>query len=191
MNSQAPTPARIPLSAHLILGAVLFCLVPMLLGFFGLPFLPTANWIDRAKGASVVCGIVLSAMFLMVAVVRHEGEWRGYSDGKKAVAFFLLPIFGFGMGIYAILISVPFTAAVLVGHEVEQVFTVEGVSHYGSRKCRNGITVRNVPFPASTLCGFPAELKNSLGPGSRVRVSGRGTDFGLFAMEMHKIVWRP
>lgn len=191
MNSQAPIPARIPLSGYLILGAILFCLVPILLGIFGLPFLPTADWVDRAKGASVVCGILLSALFLLVAVVRHEGEWHAHSEGRKALAFFTLPILGFGMGVYAILISVPFTAALLVGHEVEHVFTVEQVSRYGSRKCSNGITIRHVPFPVRTLCGFPAELKKSLWPGSRITVRGRGTDFGLFAMEIQKIVWRP
>jgi len=77
--------------------------------------------------------------------------------------------------------------ATIAGAETEVTFTVTKFERSVDRKCRNPITLDDLPLMFDKLCGFSEELGRSLESGGQVVVIAKGTGMGVFAKSARRV----
>ncbi len=77
--------------------------------------------------------------------------------------------------------------AAIVGHHVELPFTVVRANQYGDRRCRSPVEFQGLPFFSDRICGVSNDFRQSLTPGGRILVIGRGTSLGVYAESLRTV----
>ncbi|UWU29323.1 hypothetical protein N2600_04980 [Rhizobium sp. WSM1274] len=157
-------------------------LLPGLLVIFvrmlGFNFLPSIEWTSKANDPSIVAGLLPAAYLSWVV-------WRAIDvtpvgDGKMAIGMLSLPLFAYFLGKNLVVVAVPMTLAIFVGHQVELSFTVANADRWGDSKCRPRVELEGLPFLFDTVCHVRDDV-TSLLPGRPTVITGRGTSLGVFA----------
>lgn len=79
-----------------------------------------------------------------------------------------------------VLTAYPLWFAALLGKETQLEFAVADTEGSSSR-CPYRVDLAGMPMMTGTLCGVPDEFRRTLHRGTWVVLTGRGTDYGLFA----------
>ena len=167
---------------NIVIVLVIFSIAPSLSQFIGWQFLPSTDWLASSLGAAKIASVCagFAGMVLTFFITLHDGFfWR---------AFYLLVapfIFAF-LGYSAVTQSVPMAAALAMGEEVSLTFTVKRPDEPGDRRCRDQITIADVPFLLDTVCDVPTMLRRGLRKGDPFQVHGRGTEWGVFAEQISR-----
>jgi hypothetical protein len=90
------------------------------------------------------------------------------------------------MGQNAVLVAPPMIAAIVAGHEVETSFTVESADEFGASGCRSPIELRDLPFFFDKVCRVSRQFRSSVPKGAAVKVTGHGTELGLFVKDIDR-----
>lgn len=172
-----------PLLRWLIGATALVLLVgglPVFARMAGYLFVPAPAWVGRVWGIALAlglfCGLCMAATYL-------RGWRRSDPQGSKAKHILVLlfaPVLCTVIGMDALLAGLPLVYTAVAGQPSEQTFVVARAEGFSDRKCRNKIELRDMPFMLNELCGFPEGFRNSLSPGQRIAVQGKGTALGLF-----------
>lgn len=172
---------RLPLRclSLLVLLVILFgCLLPAVLMFFDVHFLPSSRWHSEsayytfyaAAGSSLMA---LLFFCLMERVADHP------SNGEFPLALIFVPFAFAFFGSAAIKVGVPMSLAVLAGDRTEMRFRVSDPDASSRRYCHSRVELHDMPFLFDSLCGVSGTFRAQLEPGDVIVVSGRGTDYGL------------
>lgn len=148
-------------------------ILPLFIKMIGFDFLPSIEWTSRTNLAGLAAGLV-SAVFLLWLVQKGI---HGVPGGKvtKVCAAFAAPFFGYALGKNLVVIACPMILALIAGHQVGLSFTLERADYYGTRHCRSPVEIQGLPFLFDRVCGVPNDFRQSLTPGRRIVVIGRGT----------------
>jgi hypothetical protein len=151
---------------------------------FGYGFLPSIEWVNKVSLAGFVAGLVSAVFVLWMAVIDDTLPDRG---AKGFLIRLGVPLFGFYLGKTATVIGVPMIIALVAGHQVELPFTVAHADNSGGRGCGSPLDLQGVPFIWGTLCDVPDTFRQTLSPGKHIGVIGRGSSFGVFAENLHRL----
>lgn len=157
---------------------VLLGMFPVFSRMIGYSFLPSVKWMALSELPALVAGLVSAGLFLWVYVVDQQPFTGG--ELKKVLTCFGAPIFGYLGGSNAVVVAIPMVLALVAGRQVELPYTVERTDRINS-KCRSSLELKGLPIVFNEICGVSDEFRQRVARGSRVIVSGRGTDFGVFA----------
>jgi hypothetical protein len=163
----------------------LLSILPVFSKMLGADFLPSVEWLAKSSVVGIVAGLLTGAM-LFLLIIKSIDTQPG-SDFKKACAIIISPFIGYVMGRNTVVILGPMILGLVVGHQVELPFTVSNAHHSGSRGCRSPVELESLPLLFDRLCRVPDDLRRSLGPGRKVGVTGRGTNFGVFGKRFHPV----
>ncbi|MFS8051567.1 hypothetical protein QD357_01950 [Rhizobium sp. BR 317] len=106
---------------------------------------------------------------------------------KRIGAVLISPFLGYFVGSTPVAIGVPMIAAVFAGHHVElpyKILQADGGSHRG---CSSPVDLQGLPWMFESLCWVSNDLRQTLKPGVKIIVEGRGTSLGLYASSFHRV----
>ena len=172
------------LAAILMIAWILLGLLPMLAQMFGAGFVPSTQWASTIRGPGLIAG--LGTVMLWLWSVWSADNWPTRSDLSKFGAVFGVLFLGFMIGKNIVDVTVPMAIALVAGGETELQFTVERTDSAGPKGCRSLVTLQGLPLLFDSACGVPNDFRDSLTPGTRVVVSGRGTSLGVYARYMRR-----
>ncbi len=169
---------------YLVLVWFLLGSLPMLALVFHDQYIPAPDWVDRISNVAWSAGLITALVFAFFA-------WIGRANipgGRIKFAFTLLcaPLFGLFLGWSAVMFGIPMVVAMVAGHETEMQFSVVRADGFGGRRCRNPIKVE-IPLLFDEVCDFPDSFRETLGPGDKIVLTGRGTTMGLFPVGAGKL----
>ena len=173
--------------AAVILMTVWFLLgvVPVLSQMFGVSFLPSTEWISRTSTHGLIAGIATALLAFWIAWNSEEKD-----DPDSYVKWFFGNVgalfFGFFIGQTAVVIAGPMIIALFAGHQIELPFTVLRADSIGSKWCRNSAELEDLMSPFDSICGVPDFVRRGLTPGTRIVVTGHGTELGLYVKRLRR-----
>lgn len=113
-------------------------------------------------------------------------RWSSLRTGKPPsdlMLFFtklFLPCLLTWFALMAVTNVYPMIRAALSGGEITLGFTIQRV-HIGHVKgCPDGALLQSLPLVFDSVCGIPEPLRRQLEPGTRIELTGWGTEDGLF-----------
>ncbi|UXN67228.1 hypothetical protein N8E89_22350 (plasmid) [Phyllobacterium sp. A18/5-2] len=162
-----------------------FGLLPVLIKMFGFDFLPSIEWTSKTNLAGVAAGLVSGAFLLWLVLKGIHAV--PYGELKKVCSVLAAPFMGYVLGKHVVVIAYPMMLAMIAGHQVGHTFTVVHADRYGTRQCHFPLIFQGLPFLFDRVCGVPNDFRQSLTPGKRVVVIGRGTSLGVFAESLDRI----
>ncbi|MGF7004757.1 hypothetical protein [Aminobacter sp. BE322] len=163
---------------------ILLGLLPMLAQMFGGGFVPSTEWASTTRGPGLVAG--LGTVMLWLWSVWSADDWPSRSDLSKFGAALGVLLLGFMTGKNIVDVTGPMAIALVAGGETELQFTVERADSFGPKGCRSQVELQGLPLLFDSACGVPSDFRDSLTPGTRVVVSGRGTSLGVYARYMRR-----
>ncbi len=122
----------------------------------------------------------------VLKVLKGPPNGAGSEMAKKA-GILAAPFLSYVLGKNAAVIAVPMILATIVGHHVELPFTVVRADHYGDRRCRSPVEFQGLPFLFDRICRVSNDFRQSLTPGVRILVIGRGTSLGVYAESLRTV----
>ena len=155
-------------------------LFPVLSAAFGFPILPSPEWAAQTRILAILSGLAMAILLTMGVEIGLEINARKTGQIKKIAVILFAPLMGLFIGSFAVSSAMPMLAALATGADVEIRYTVAKVTARNSRRCRNPITLEDLPFMSGRLCGFSADFTRSIARGDAVFVTGRGTAWGVF-----------
>jgi hypothetical protein len=170
----------------LFLTVLLASALPVFAAKFGYHFLPSVNWVKVTFPYAILIALASSAATLAGLTWSLNNNVRPQNKAKELtpVKTVMLVIFGpilFGCMAYDLLpVCVPMIYSLVFGRDVELHYTVAKADGSSSRRCRRKIELVGLPFMFDEICGVTDEFRVKLRPGSKVVVTGYGTDYGLF-----------
>jgi hypothetical protein len=151
----------------------------------GYGYVPSIDWLTKTKLAAFIAGLVGAVLMFWIFLIGNQVlQDRG---AKSFLGFFGAPLFGFFLGRNVVVITVPMIIALVAGHQVELPFTVAHADNSGGRGCGSPLDLQGVPFIWDTLCDVPDTFRQTLSPGKHIGVIGRGSSFGVFAEDLHRL----
>jgi hypothetical protein len=115
------------------------------------------------------------------------GDTPPDKGAKRFLGPFGAVFFSFFLGKTTVVIAVPMIIVLVAGHQIEMPFTVARADHFGSRGCGSPLDLQGLPFVWDTLCDVPDAFRQTLSPGKHIAVIGRGSSFGVFAEDLHRL----
>ena len=172
-----------------ILLAIWFMLgtLPIFVKMFGNDFVPSIEWVLKSEIIGIVAGIIGAALMPSIVLAGMRKPPKIDGKVKKASAVIFAPLFGYLLGNTVVVVSVPMMLALIPGHQIELIFTVESGDRGGSRKCRSPLELQELPLLFDEICGVPEDFRQGLVPGQKIVLIGRGTDFGIFVQRLRKV----
>ncbi|MEZ2222439.1 hypothetical protein [Rhizobium sp. RCC_161_2] len=152
---------------------------------FGYGFVPSTDWAAATSSFRVAIGLV-SAALVFYAVLRGMAD-SNEGELKKIGAVLIAPFMGYFFGSIPAVAGAPMILALVAGHHVELPYKVaqaDGRSHKG---CSSPVELRDLPFLFDSLCGVSDNLRQTLKPGMRIAVEGRGTSLGVYVSDFHYV----
>ncbi|MFS8114880.1 hypothetical protein QD460_24385 [Rhizobium jaguaris] len=166
--------------------ALILLLVWFALGFIsifatlgGYGFVPSTWWVATTSSFRISVGLV-SGVLCLYAVAKGMGA-SDEGQLKKIGAILISPFMGYFLGSTPAVITGPMILAILAGHHVELPFKVAEANGNNHKNCRTPVELRDLPYLFDNLCSVPDYLRQTLKPGMRIIVEGRGTSLGLYA----------
>lgn len=179
-----PKPVRALLGAWLLLGSL-----PLLAQMLGYNFLPSTEWISAARFPGFAAGLATATFmsWAVLKVMRGPNNIAGSEMAKKA-GILAMPFFSYVLGKSATVIAVPMILAMFASHHVALPFTVVRADDNGDRRCRTPVEFQGLPFLFDRVCRVSNDFRQSLTPGVRILVIGRGTRLGVHAESLRPVV---
>ncbi|WP_429807022.1 hypothetical protein [Ensifer sp. B1-9] len=159
-------------------------LPPSLLKSLGYQYLPSIEWLARPTVPALVVGVASGGLFLWLV---HR-DMRGFRGRGKTKALCILGAFvlGYLTGRHIVVFNGPMILALIGGHRIELSYTVADADGDSFTGCRIPLELEALPLAYRAICGVSEDFRRSVGPGARIIVSGRGTDFGVFADSLRR-----
>lgn len=160
---------------------------PILLDMAQVKFLPSPAFTEASRfvayffAVSVATGSMFVFWFTSTPK-RWLSQWTGKppSDSKSFFSKLALPCL---LAFYASMVVTnvyPMVRAALSGEEITLGYIIERV-HIGHVKgCSDGAQLQSLRFLSDNVCGIPEPLRRQLEPGTRIELTGWGTEDGLF-----------
>lgn len=125
-----------------------------------------------------------SGLLFVLSVVWFINEWfaktgREASPSKKVPAFLLFSFLWLLLGRSFVLETIPLVDAAFWGRKTELPLVVKDKGS-SSKTCYRKLYVNDLPAFSNSICNLPDGFLNTLKPGDKIIVSGRGTWRGLF-----------
>ncbi|MGP9804783.1 hypothetical protein [Paracoccus sp. NSM] len=159
---------------------MLFAMAPIFATSFGFWPLVSAQGYPGILAVILLCGMISFVMFLalMRPATPKTMPARHLADfGRFMVAFLMALFAGYSAGTG----TLPLAAAVLSGHRVEAVVTIEDGRAGSTARCRNPVRVAEMRPLFSSICDLSSPLREQLQPGTLVVVSGWGMGSAILA----------
>jgi hypothetical protein len=148
-------------------------------------FVPSTEWISTTSIPGLGVGLATAAL---VAWLVLKALPTASASGMKKIAIVVsAPFLGYLLGKNAAVIAVPMILALIVGHQVELPFTVVRADGNRTKGCSSPVELQGLPLLFDRVCGIPNEFRQSLTPGGRILVIGRGTSLGVYAESLRQI----
>ncbi|MCA3439506.1 MAG: hypothetical protein INF50_04055 [Rhodobacter sp.] len=179
-NAASPTPERKSRKTWITYLVLVWCLLGSLSLFaliFHYQFIPAPDWVDRISYVAWSAGLITALGFTFLL-------WSGRSKipgGRIKFAFVLLcaPLFGLFLGWNAVTFGIPMVFAAVAGHETEIQFSVVRADEFGGKRCRHPVKLE-IATLFDEVCDIPDSFRETLSPGDKIVLIGRGTTMGLF-----------
>lgn len=157
---------------------VLLTVLPTILNAVDVQWLPSPAFALQARLPAILVGLATSLSFLMLFL--HLKTVRKVTrDARDTPATLLACLILAVCGYYSTITSVPLAAAMVAGEEMDMSFVVRKVSPFQVKYCGRAVELEFLSPHYGTLCGLSPAFADSLTPGARIVVSGRGTSWGL------------
>lgn len=179
----ADRPKR-PLSLRilaLIIGVIaLLGALPVLCSKFGYQFLPSVQWVNQTEPVATILGAIAAVAAPVFFLKQIPAPPSKLDIAMKYPCACLAPFLGFMVFSHFVSLGIPIAAAMAAGVESEAEYTVSRAKLETAGKCRNPVTIKNMPALWGKICNAPEEFVQGLRPGSEITVTGSWTQLGLF-----------
>lgn len=162
------------------LTAVAIGAFPILARIVGIQFLPSKEWVARTWMASVIVGLVVTAVFTLAFLRMRKRTDPDQRSASQLLVILLGPFLAGAIAMDGFRVGIPFMYTIFMGQPSELRYTVKQASGWSERKCRNKIELHEMPSMYNAVCGFAEDFRNTLRPGVDVVLIGRGTSLGVF-----------
>lgn len=178
---------RVPLVLFLVFGALL----PTLARVIGLNFLPSTQWAIGVLPYAYSAGAAGAGLMICSVWWIFRDDATGVEDEIPPLRYLSYLLFGPCLAFYLIVASVikgaPMAVATFMGREVSLDYVVLQGGERSYRMCSRAILVEDIPLMLGMICAAPPQIVESLSNGSRFRVTGRGTNFGVFVRKIEAL----
>lgn len=172
---------------YVTLSLICIGLAPILLDMAQVKFLPSPAFTEASKFVAYffTVSVATGSMFVFWFTSTPK-RCLSLGTGKppSGSMFFIIKLFVPCLLTRIALVSVtnlyPMVRAALSGGEITLGYTIERV-HIGHVKgCSDGAQLQSLRFLSDSVCGIPEPLRRQLEPGTRIELTGWGTEDGLF-----------
>lgn len=162
-------------------------LVPMSFRLLGSQYLATPEWVSLVKIPSIVSGLAMATLFGWGIVAGLKANGNVAKIMTKLATFLLVLPIGFSIGSSFVTLGVPIVFTSIFGDPAEVNFRVSKFTPSVDRKCRNPITLNDLPWMFGKLCGFPEDFGRLVEVDGQVSVVGKSLGVGVFVKSAHKL----
>ncbi|TIX89165.1 hypothetical protein [Rhizobium sp. P44RR-XXIV] len=154
-------------------------------GGFGYGYVSSTEWAAATSSFRIFAGLISAAAGF--AIVLKQATESNMGELKKIGAVLIAPVLGYFFGSLPAVAGAPMLLALVAGHHVELPYKVAQADGTGRKGCRSSIDLQDLPYPVASLCGVSEELRQTMRPGMRIMVEGRGTSYGVYASDFRRV----
>lgn len=174
----------IKISLKIFLFLLILGFLPLTSQGSGYNFLPSMDWVYDTRFALFFFSVFFVPFLLWFLLIYGPGN--SISVPLRPLMFFIYLFFGCISATSFVVVSIPMAMALTSDHEVQLLYTVESTDTVRPTdsgrhtECIPRIEIRGMPFFFSDICRITFRNGQPPAPGTKIAVTGRGTDLGVF-----------